>query len=261
MNNRGLLSFMILLTTVCLYGQDRQFGLTYQSTVLGRGGRDIEVHAAFHSNPRSGSQSLKSRIELELGLGHRLQTALYLNFEQSLSLGGVWGNPQWVLTSSQSISSEWKYNLLSAASAPVGVALYTEGTAGADGFAWENKIIIDRVTRHHLFALNVIREQQWNVFSKFLEPYFLKSFIKYELTGGYMYRFSPSVGIGIEAKWEKETGSKTAPAELVAGPTFYYAFDRNFLILNVYPEINLDSDRNGFFGDPVNARILIGVGI
>ena len=34
-----------------------------------------------------------------------------------------------------------------------------------------------------------------------------------------MYRFSPSVGIGIEAKWEKEAGSKTAPAELVAGPT------------------------------------------
>ena len=86
--------FLILISVVSAnasFAQDRVFAYTYQTNVLNKGDFDFEFHNTFKTgkvgkySPYVFGQSLKQRLELEFGLGHKVQTAFYFNSELSQS--------------------------------------------------------------------------------------------------------------------------------------------------------------------------------
>ena len=97
------------------YGQDRIFTYAYQSTVLNKGQREIEIWNTVESGKEDFYRRLRHRVEYEIGLGGNVQTAFYLNidqkFEQPVSLG---------------FSTEWKWKLTDPVANAVGLGLYGE---------------------------------------------------------------------------------------------------------------------------------------
>ncbi|HNQ13329.1 MAG TPA: hypothetical protein PKM16_09005, partial [Bacteroidia bacterium] len=85
----------LLLVTNTLSAQDRVFARTYQSNVLNKGNIDIEIWNTFSFGRANYYTKQKQRLEFEVGITDRLQTAFYLNnststteYKDSLS-GGV----------------------------------------------------------------------------------------------------------------------------------------------------------------------------
>ena len=59
--------------------QDRMFTYTYQSTVLNKGQRELEVWNTLRTGRQDYYARIDHRTEFEMGLGKNLQTAFYLN--------------------------------------------------------------------------------------------------------------------------------------------------------------------------------------
>jgi len=84
MSTKSLLSKnLVLFIFMCLpflsNAQDRLFTYTYQSTVLNKGQRELEVWNTLRTGRDDFYARLDHRTEFEIGLGGRLQTAFYLN--------------------------------------------------------------------------------------------------------------------------------------------------------------------------------------
>ena len=82
--NKYLFSILIFAASVTAsFAQDRVFAYTYQTNVLNKGDFDLEFHNTFKSgkvgaySPYVFGQSLEQRLELEFGLGHKVQNFLY----------------------------------------------------------------------------------------------------------------------------------------------------------------------------------------
>ena len=82
--NKYLFSILIFAaSTTASFAQDRMFAYTYQTNVLNKGDFDLEFHNTFKSgkvgaySPYVFGQSLEQRLELEFGLGHKVQNFLY----------------------------------------------------------------------------------------------------------------------------------------------------------------------------------------
>src|SRR4051812_6701817 len=78
----------LVLTTVITNAQDRMFAYTYQTNVLNKGDFDLEFQNELRLgkvgkfSPYAFGQHLNQRIEFEVGLGKKVQTAFYLNCER-----------------------------------------------------------------------------------------------------------------------------------------------------------------------------------
>src|SRR5204863_9653339 len=74
------ISFLfVILFTGPAFAQDRNFARTYQSITLPKGNKDIEVWNTFRSGRNNFYRRIDQRIEFEVGLTDKLQTAFYLN--------------------------------------------------------------------------------------------------------------------------------------------------------------------------------------
>ena len=79
--------FIFLAFATTTFSQDRVFAYTYQTNVLNKGDFDLEFQNTLRMgkvgafSPYVFGQHLDQRLELEIGLGKKVQTAFYLNSE------------------------------------------------------------------------------------------------------------------------------------------------------------------------------------
>ena len=71
--------FSFLSLSFVSKAQDRIFTYTYQSNVLNKGQREIEVWNTLRQGKQDFFSRLDNRTEFEVGLGGNLQTSFYLN--------------------------------------------------------------------------------------------------------------------------------------------------------------------------------------
>lgn len=240
--------------------QDRQFARTYQSNSLPKGATDIEAWATWRTGREYFYNRLDTRLEFEIGLTDRLQTALYLNSSYmafgayldtlgripDTSVSGIF------YESGFSVSSEWKWNIINPNTHPFGFALYAEFGFAPGEFEIENKLIFDKRTPKSIWALNLVNEyeMEYEVEKGETEK---KWEDKVEIDLAYMYMLKTNFGLGLEVVNinEIEKGNWNYSA-LFGGPTMYYAGSNYFLILNILPQwANLHQT-----DDAPNSRVL-----
>ncbi len=215
--------------------QDRLFTYTYQSTVLGSGQREIEVWNTMRMARAQYFGRLDHRIEYEMGLGHNLQTAFYLNagYETTLEKGMLVGRSTGLF-----FSNEWKWKLADPVASPVGIALYGEIECATDEFALETKLILDKQIGETFHSFNAVAESEWEVVTEAGQvktEFNLKSEFDY----GFAFRLSRRCHIGFEAsqrnEWNPDEGLKYSSLNL--GPAFSFSMEKFWANLTVLPQL------------------------
>jgi hypothetical protein len=254
--------------------QDRMFAYTYQSNVLNKGDFDLEFQNTLHTgkvgaySPYVFGQKLKQRLELEVGLGKKVQTSFYLNTELF----------HYADTSSAdlnrelkvSFSNEWKWKLSDPVANRIGSALYGELEFGGSNIEFEGKLILDKRINNDLFAFNLvgkyeiekkisrennITKAQWTHNSP-VELYF-----------AYMHFFKPHIGLGLEIKNNNDITKDAGwmNSVLFGGPAFFVSTGKFFTNISILPQfVNLHKtvaapgkrDLNDF--EAAEFRLLVG---
>jgi hypothetical protein len=236
---------------------ERHFTFTYESAVLPRGGKELEIW----STPRIGRGDYYSRFdqraELEVGVTDRLQTALYLNF--TAVTAAVPGTDE--LASEFSfggVSSEWKYKLLDPVADALGLALYGEVTGSTDELELEAKLILDKQIGRTLIAANLVAEQEWEFEA---DETHRETILELDLA--IAWRITAGFTAGIEVRNHNEIVEDEGfeHSALFAGPVISYATEEWWIALTVMPQLpalyHHDGDTTVLDEhEKVNARLL-----
>ncbi|MFN0276417.1 MAG: hypothetical protein ACKVPJ_11760 [Chitinophagales bacterium] len=206
MKRNPFITFVFVFYAFNAFAGDRDFTYTYQSTVLGKGHRELELWFTYKTGKNIFYNALDHRAEFEIGLGKNIQTAFYLNLGYSSSSSFVELNPDvYTIESSKGLSlgfsNEWKWKLSDPVANAVGSALYAEVSVEPGEFELEGKVILDKKIGNFITAFNLEGEIEFEA-----EP---------EL------HFDESGIVSMETEWEK--GKKV---ELNYGLT--YAFNNSF---------------------------------
>src|ERR1700694_3079125 len=115
--------FFMIVSGYC-FSQDRYFARTYNSTVLPKGNIDLEFwHTSRLGHKGEYFHAQDQRLELEFGLGKKVQTAFYFNRFQNTSIDSLGKN---TTTTEIGFSNEWKWKMSDPIENRVGSALYGE---------------------------------------------------------------------------------------------------------------------------------------
>lgn len=166
MSTKSLLSKnIVLFIFMCLpflsFAQDRLFTYTYQSTVLNKGQRELEVWNTLRTGRDDFYARFDHRTEFEIGLGGRLQTAFYLNLTSKTKTNEELGIKSTSTENEISFSNEFKFKLLDPVANPVGLALYGEYGIGSNEYELEGKLILDKKFNNFTVAANAVYEMEF----------------------------------------------------------------------------------------------------
>lgn len=154
---KRLLFWVALANVGFIQAQDRLFTYTYQSTVLAKSHKEIEVWNTLRSGKSDYFSRLDHRTEYEVGLGKNLQTSFYLNLTTQTSGIQNNGSKSLVTENEISFSNEWKLKLLDPVANRMGLALYGEYGIGKE-YELECKLILDKRINNFTFAANAVYE-------------------------------------------------------------------------------------------------------
>lgn len=145
-----LISLALTLLTLLpgASANERRFANTYESETLPKNAVEIEPWTTV--SPGQYGLEFAHRLEFEVGLTNRLQTAFYLNFAHKEDAGFQY----------EGVSSEWKYKLLSRGAKPVGLALYGELGLAPMATELEAKVLLDKEFGRVLVAYNLVGEME-----------------------------------------------------------------------------------------------------
>lgn len=250
----SMLMGVVSLVSLEAEASERRFAYTYESSVLAPGQVEIEPWTTLRAGRREFYRRFDERLELEVGVVERLQTALYLNLtakafgpagarESDVEFGGV--------------SSEWKLKLSDPVGHAVGSALYLEGTLSPLEAELEAKVILDKRFGDFVAALNLVGEFEWN-----LEGAQMEQETKLEVDLGLGYQLTRAWAVGLELRSVTLLGDEGTSA-LYGGPTVSYAAERWWAALAVQPQLaalqganvgSLDLDHN----ERIGVRLLLG---
>lgn len=235
---------------------ERHFTFTYESAVLPKNAREIEVW----TTPRIGRDAFfvqfDQRIEFEVGVTDRLLTAFYLN--ATAANAEVAPDVRQSTFEFEGVSSEWKLKLKDPVADGLGLALYGEASGGPGESELEAKLILDKQSGHLLLAANVVGAQEWKYDEAKSE-----SEQEAELDLGATYFFRPGFAAGLELRnhnafhegdWEHSA--------LFAGPVLAYGAEGWWVAASVLPQLPALKKEEGGNGrvldelEKVNARIL-----
>lgn len=259
---KAIYSFLVL--SFCIgtaYSQDRIFTRTYQSNVLPAGAMELEYWNTLRSGKEHFYNALDQRLELEIGLGKKVQTAFYMNFNSA----AYSPNDSVIFkVHSFSFSNEWKIKLSDPVANALGSALYAE--IGFDGqeIELEGKLILDRQIDKNIFAANIVGEYEMEFEA---EDGKIETEVEtpFELDLAYMRLIGKSAGLGLEVRNHNEVKEgEWENSAWFAGPSVHFRGDRWFINLNVLPQLfnakkeegskeNLDLDEH----EKVEARLLL----
>lgn len=273
------ISFLFLVVfSFSVSAQDRNFVYTYQSITLPKGVKDLEVWNTWRSGRDYFYRRLDQRVEFEVGLTDKLQTALYLNASHIGAASYIETSDGKIMPdtassgieseSEFSFSSEWKWRLSSPDANAVGCALYGEFTFSPKETELEGKIILDKRTEKNVFALNLVgaMELKTEVIHGEKET---EKITEFETDLAYMHMFKNNFGLGIELRNHNEfEKSKWNFSALFGGPTLFFSGNKYFLILNVLPQwanLKKTNDAPGSLvlneHEKIEVRMLLGFGL
>lgn len=228
---RTLLIFILFILTLNLYSNERKFGYIYQSGVLGKGNRELEIW----TTARIGKDipyyaRTEHRMEFEWGITNRLQTAFYINFRNTSQDNGTGMTSKFEF---KGISSEWKYQVSSPSKNAVGFALYGEVGLNTDEAELEAKLIFDKKVKKSTFALNLVIENEWELGSHAPET---EMVLEGDL--GWSYDISNSFAAGIEVRSHNQfVEGEMEHSALFAGPVVSFSQPNWWLTLTVLPQL------------------------
>lgn len=259
----------LLFTTTSSWAQDRIFTYTYQTAVLNKGQKEIEIWNTYHTGREDYFRAIRNRMEFEVGLGGNLQTAFYINLGTSEQYNEATGEVQQNGVE-LGFSNEWKYKIMDPAADAIGLALYGELGVSTQETELELKVLLDKKIGRTTQALNIIVEPEWEVEFKGGEKE-LEPEISFGFDYGFSYNVNPHWNIGAELVDQNEyldesEGGKKAGwqySALFGGPTFSYSTDGFWVNFSVMPQIaglhHLDSTEKGLILDDhekVEVRLL-----
>ncbi len=247
-------SFVPLGVSLAL-GNERHFTYTYESAVLPKDGREIEVWTTPGLGRDHFYSRFDERVEFEVGLTDRLQTSLYLNFG-ALTAETMPGMRQ-SSVEFQGISSEWKYKLRDPVADALGSALYAELLAGPTEVELEAKLIVDKRIGKVLLAANLVGELGLEFEEKATDPAGVV-----ELDAAATYSVRPGLSLGLELRSHNQIMEEAwRTSVLFAGPVVAYAASSWWVALSVMPQLPaLKKEGGGTFElaahERFNARLL-----
>lgn len=229
-----------------LNAQDRLFTYTYQSNVLSKGQKELEVWNTFRTGKDKMYNRLDSRAEFEVGLGKNLQTSFYTNFTTITSENNNSGIKSIDSEHEFSFSNEWKYKFTDPVANPLGFALYGEYSIGTKEYELEGKLIFDKQVKDFIFALNLTgelgyesgiknNEVEWENKRKFISAF------------GISYPLAKNFHLSLEAVQKNVfSEEELRGSALFGGLGFSYFLDSFWLNFTVLPQLtSFKGETNG----------------
>jgi hypothetical protein len=231
----------LLFNTAVIYAQDRLFTYTYQSNVLNKGQKEIEIWTTMKNTRENFYRAFNHRLEFEVGLGSKLQTSFYLNYGYSKSIKDN-NNIESINTeNSYSFSNEWKLKLTDPVINPIGSALYFEYTLGTDETELEGKLIFDKQIGKTTQAINIVGEyafiDEFKSDSNLIEINKEREF-NLEFNYGIAYKVNKNINFGIELfNKNRYEDSMWKFSTLYAGLCLSYNFEGFWINLTCLPQL------------------------
>jgi len=217
--------------------QDRLFTYTYQSTVLNKGQREIEIWNTVRTGREDFYARLDHRTEFEIGLGGKLQTAFYLNLAAKTKTKEEADAKSLQTENEISFSNEWKLKLMDPVANSFGLALYGEYGIGSNEFELEGKIILDKRINDLTIALNAVYEAElFPEYSGDKLEWGQEGKLEFYLAFGYALK--PGFNLTLENSLKSVYVDKTLRhSAFFAGPGFSWLFDNFWLNFTIMPQL------------------------
>jgi hypothetical protein len=238
---RRILLVAALLGFAKANAQDRVFTYTYQSGVLNKGQKELEIWTTFANGRDNYYRGFDHRMEFEIGLCGKLQTAFYLNYGYSKGIIEENGIQTLSSNTDYSFSNEWKLKLSDPVANSIGSALYFEYTLGAAETGLEGKLILDKQAGNFVNAFNMVGE--YGISKSFVEngtrlELGNEKDLIIELNYGISYKIKNALNIGLEIfnqNLVKESDWENSVLSL--GPCLSYSIDGLWINLTFMPQI------------------------
>jgi hypothetical protein len=228
---------LIVLCSLHSIAQDRIFTYTYQSNVLNKGQKELEVWTTVLQGKIDYYREIKNRVEYEIGLGSNLQVAFYLNSKQKAFFDDVTG--EIVMDPTEiSISNEWKYKFSDPVANTIGFAGYFELQLATDELEVELKAIFDKKIGRTLHAVNLILEPEWETTTEDGKVK-TETEIKYDANYAFSYNVNKNWNLGAEIVNRNVyiKSDKFTHSALFGGPTISYCTTNFWINLTAMPQI------------------------
>ena len=239
---KKILILLVFVNFSNLYAQDRLFTYTYQSTVLNKFQKEIEIWTTLHNGRTNFYRGLAHRMEFEVGLGGNLQTSFYLNYNYSKGIVENNGIQSTENNNNYSFSNEWKYKLSDPVANVFGSALYFEYTLSPSETELEAKLIFDKQIGRTLQALNIVGEYAFekefiNVGNKINVGTNKEKTVELNYAFSYKVKDGLSLGFEIFNQNQFSNTNKWENSVLSAGPTVSFNMNGYWLNLTFMPQI------------------------
>lgn len=172
----------------------RRFAWNYESTAAPKGTREYEQWVTWRTDKASDPlyDRLEFRHELEFGLSDRVQLGVYLtDWRYTRTSGGS-------DTQVRATAAEVIWNLSDPQTSALGTALYGEVAIGAEKFALEAKLLLEKPLGPVVLVANTVLEAEWE------DEDWAEDVGVFEQTLGLSWEASPSFMLGFEGLLEKE---------------------------------------------------------
>ncbi|MFA5298485.1 MAG: hypothetical protein WC389_09815 [Lutibacter sp.] len=231
------LIFGLLLSTLTISAQDRLFTYTYQSTVLNKGQKELEIWNTLRTGREKFYSRLDHRTEFEIGLGGKLQTAFYLNLTSNTVTIDE-NSTKFLETENEiSFSNEWKLKLLDPVVNPLGLAVYGEYSIGSKEYGLEGKLILDKKIGNLTIAANAIYELELKPKIEVEETDWEKE-NKADFNLAFAYSFSPKIALTLENSYKNVIAEgELEHSALYSGLGFSYVMESFWVNFTVLPQI------------------------
>lgn len=226
----------LILIAGITYSDDRKFTYTYESTTLTKNESDLEVWTTYKGGRENFYSAFENRMEYEVGLTNKLQTAFYMNFKNVTQANSTTGNYDTEFEF-KGISSEWKYQIFNKYRDGIGFAPYIEFGFNTREIKLETKLIADKqLSKKFLIAFNAVGEYEWE-YNPSPMPTTKKFELEFDL--GLAYDISSDFSVGMEARSHTEfpNGQGSVYSSLFVGPNFSYRAEGWFMACTYLPQI------------------------
>ncbi len=237
---KQLFTLFILALSLTSYSQDRLFTYTYQSNVLNKGQKELEIWTTMRNQRQNYFRAFDHRMEFEVGLGKKLQTAFYLNYSYSTAINKANGIESVSRSTGYSFANEWKLKLTDPVVNPIGSALYFEYYLAPEEIELEGKLILDKRTGKLLQAFNLVGEYEFE--NELKESIGLVEIdkereLKIILFYGLSYQINKNISCGIEIMNKNKFQNQSHKySVLAAGPVIAYSTDNFWANLTFMPQ-------------------------
>lgn len=234
---KNLFILLAILNFSTLYGQDRLFTYTYQSTVLNKGQKELEIWNTLSTGRKDYYSRLDNRSEFEIGLGGKLQTAFYLNITSQTSAIKAGSIINLETENTLSFSNEWKLKLMDPVANPIGLALYGEYRIGSNEYELEGKLILDKKLNNLTIASNAVFELELVPVPDINKTLWEKE-KKFDLNLAFAYSVSPRFAITFENIYKNVfIGNSLEHSALYSGPGLSFSLTNFWLNFTALPQV------------------------